>query len=777
MSAMTRKSWRDISTRKVRSLLVVLSIAAGVFGLSSIMSVSDLLIDVLNESYRNSRPAHMIISVEGIPQDTLNALEKRLPNVRTLEGRMLFSTRWKVEDKWELLNVIGVADFNDMKLNVTHKTEGEYPRKDSLLVEQSVKEILPVAIGKEVVIEIPGRDKTFVISGFAHSPGHPSASYIGQSTAYVSLEGAKRLTGREGFNTVLVELEDFKKAEETEKEIRRKFRKMGIEVLAISIQDPDRHPVQEVVRMIFSIIGALGAVSFFLSGFLVINTISAILAEQIPQIGAMKAIGATSRQVMRIYFISVSFYGLLAVLLATPLSAISGYALTSYLAGLANIDMGRFVISLRALLFGLLIGLIVPLASAFFPILSGTRVTIREAISSYGITVSFGQSPIDRLLERIKGLPRPMLLSLRNTFRRKRRALLTITSLTIAGVAFIAVRSTDVSLSQTLEVVLDTYDMDLQIAFPSPVRTERAMKVARRLHGISKTEGWYWARATIEGVEVIMPAPPPETTIYKKRLVSGRWFSSTDKGVVVISQVVAQINQLTVGDVVTVEVGGKEEKWRIVGIVKDYNNSGNVAFVPKYQLLRAMGLGDRSIVLFAQANRESGQYVKDIAERAYEAFSKAGMRVSISTASQIKREALKPFQIIIAFLMTMVVLIAAVGGLGLFGSLTINVMERRREIGVMRSIGATSGTIAQIFLTEGMFLAVISWFIACALSYPVARWFTHLLGEILFGMKFSFPVSGIGVWLIIVLILATISSIGPALQAARMRIREIISYE
>ena len=95
-------------------------------------------------------------------------------------------------------------------------------------------------------------------------------------------------------------------------------------------------------------------------------------------------------------------------------------------------------------------GLLVPLLAALWPVLAGTRITVREAISGYGLGKGrYGKRRIDRLIERVRFLSRPMLLSLRNTFRRKGRLALTLSTLTLAGAMLIAVMSVRESLNNT----------------------------------------------------------------------------------------------------------------------------------------------------------------------------------------------------------------------------------------------------------------------------------------------------------------------------------------
>jgi putative ABC transport system permease protein len=130
-------------------------------------------------------------------------------------------------------------------------------------------------------------------------------------------------------------------------------------------------------------------------------------------------------------------------------------------------------------------------------------------------------------------------------------------------------------------------------------------------------------------------------------------------------------------------------------------------------------------------------------------------------------------------MLVMAVLAAVVGSVGLMSTMSINVVERRREIGVMRAIGATSPAIAGIFVVEGILVGVLSWLMAAPLSYPCAVVFNNLVGDRLFQipLDFQFSIGGLALWLIIVLVLSAVASLWPALGATQVSVRESLAYE
>jgi putative ABC transport system permease protein len=157
------------------------------------------------------------------------------------------------------------------------------------------------------------------------------------------------------------------------------------------------------------------------------------------------------------------------------------------------------------------------------------------------------------------------------------------------------------------------------------------------------------------------------------------------------------------------------------------------------------------------------------------------MRVSVfgtSTTEEEKEYALFQFSTVTQMLLMLATLVAIVGGLGLMGSLSISVVERTREIGVMRAIGARSSTIINMFLLEGLAQGVVSWILSVPIAFVIAQPISRQLGQVMLKMDLDFYYNWIAalIWLGAVIVLAILASLWPARTATKISVRQSLSY-
>jgi putative ABC transport system permease protein len=148
------------------------------------------------------------------------------------------------------------------------------------------------------------------------------------------------------------------------------------------------------------------------------------------------------------------------------------------------------------------------------------------------------------------------------------------------------------------------------------------------------------------------------------------------------------------------------------------------------------------------------------------------------TLQLLSEDVIQQFNIIVYLLLMMAMIIATVGGIALSGVLSINVLERRTEIGILRAIGASNSAIGALFITEGILLGWLSWLISVPLSIPFSQGLNAAVGSSVNAeLSFNYSVTSIWIWLAIITVLGIVASWFPARGAIQVSVRESLSYE
>ena len=788
MGVIWRKAWRDLAHNRLRTALVVLSIAVGVFALGLIFGAKEVIRDCMTEDHRATQPAHVVFWGGPFDQDVVDTVLQE-PGVADADGRIQASIRWKLEGDvdWRDGDVVARADYDAQHMELVDLLEGHWPEDRVLAIERQSSRHFGIAPGTEIILEVGQRERRLPIEGIVRVADVYPPQMGGNGTFYASPEAMAWLSGQDDFNMLGVRLESFSQeaAEEAGETIKDRLERMGLSVSPPYVEDPEVHWAQEMLDTVFLILTILGGLSLALSAFLIINTMNAIVAQQVWQIGVMKAVGATFGRVVRVYLVISVVYGLLSLLLAVPLGVVAAHLVAAWLLDLFNITVGSWRVIPTAVAIQVVLGAVVPLLAALVPVIGGARISPHRAMSNYGLGSGFGRGWLDRLMGRIRRLPRLVLLSLRNTFRRKGRVALTLLTLTLGGVMFIMVMSVRESFGNTLDVLLGDFGFDVLVVFDRPHRVTRLVDATESMPGVTCAEVWDVQGATLnldsgENIDGQLWGVPDNSQMFSPRIVDGRALLPDDDLAILLNNRIAVDEGITVGDTVTLTVDGEELMWTVVGTLININNSQHDNFVPFDTLGREIGNANRGAFVMANSERHDIAAHQKLVRDMRAAYTAHRIKpVFFQSAGELREENRNQFDIIIYLMLAMALLAAMVGSIGLMGTMSINVVERGREIGVMRAIGATSAIVARVFVAEGILIGVLSWLLAALLGYPGALAFSNLVGNQLMEIPFDFrySVGGVVLWLVIVVVLSALASLWPALRATKVSVREALAYE
>jgi putative ABC transport system permease protein len=502
------------------------------------------------------------------------------------------------------------------------------------------------------------------------------------------------------------------------------------------------------------------------------------------------------------YITLIMAFGILALLIAIPAAGQGAYALSSYIASMLRFNLLGYRIVPMAFMIQIVIGLLVPLIAGITPVINGSRITVLRALS--GDVAGDESKPhlhenrinwFDWMLVRLTNLfakrgihfPRPFIISIRNTFRRRGRLMLTLFTLTMGGAIFIAVFNVRVSLHDYMSAIGKYFRADVTVDFDKPYRVREVEQFAMQNPDVVAVEGWQFLSMEIlypdgsiaENVNVF--APPANSRLIEPILVAGRWMQPTDIRKLLLSEkVLDYYPDLQVGDSIQLKVNGRDEVWEVVGLFKFVGQEGVFAYVPLEYASQITNLPNRSSSFRITTVQHDRAFQDVMAEKLDRFFRDKGFEVRKAESGLASLDsALESLDILVTFLLIMAVLTAIVGAMGLTGTMSMNVLERTREIGIMRAIGADDRAIMRTVIAEGFVIGFISFALAILLSVP----FTYLLATIVSLAIFETPIdvvftfTGYGMWLGLVLALSMIGSIIPARNAARLTIREVLAYE
>jgi putative ABC transport system permease protein len=804
-----RKVFHDLIDNKGRTLLVVFSIAVGVFSIGVIAGAHQIISNDMSASYSSNLPANVELRMTNFDEDVLASIHNE-GGVADAEARRVFNIRVRVPgtEKWTTLDMIAFEDFEKNAINLLTPVAGRsFPEKREVLLEQEALQRVEVSQDGLLEFQLPdGSTKTMPVVGIVQDTAAGAGDFLASPYAYITMDTLQYLGQPKLFNRALVIVseggDDIFHIREVGAGLKDKLEKNGNIVIRSRFSQTHEHPLADTVNAILGILMALGILIVFLSSSLIANTLNALLNQHLRHIGVIKLVGGQRQQVFRMYLTLIMAFGILALLIAIPLGGQGAYGLALFIAGEMNFNLLGYRIVPSALVVQILVGILVPLIAGLVPVINGSRITVLRALSG-GLAedqkqakdgaarlswFDWMQVKATRILA-VRGIhiPRPFVISLRNTFRRKSRLALTLFTLTMGGAIFIAVFNVRVTLHDYIGQIGKYFVADVSLDFDRPYRLREIEQMVMNVDGIHHVEGWQFVSGELlnENGEVLeninMFGPPANSELIEPILVAGRWLRADDVRKLAVSEgSLKYFPDLKPGDELNLKIEGREEVWEVIGIFKFVDREGVLAYAPYEYVSQMNDLVNRSYSFRLVTDRHDRPYQDSKAEELDKYFRAQGFKVRVAQAGRASLDtAVESLDTLVVFLLIMAILTAIVGSMGLTGTMGMNVLERTREIGIMRAIGADDRAVMRTVIAEGVVIGMISFVLAVILSIP----FTYLLSTIVSLAVFQSPIEvvftymGYAIWLGLVLVLSVIASILPARNAARLTIREVLAYE
>jgi len=822
LSPRWRKLLGDLRSTRGRLVVMVLALAVGIFGVGTLLNAYTLLTREMSRNYLGTHPASATLELDRVDSALVDAVRQR-PEIAAAEASSMVSARLETTSgQWVPLLLFIVPDFGALSINTFKSVSGAWPPPSgTVLLEREALRLFKLKTGDVVQVQTPhgpqqngpqrngpqqngpqqnGAQQSLTLSGVVHDAGLAPAGQEQMAYGYATPATLERLGEGRTLHLlkVIVKNKPLERGaiERTVSSLAQWLRAGGRTVEQIQIPPPALHPHQTQMTAILTLFLLFSGLALILSAILTATLIGGLLAQQVRQIGVMKAIGARTGQIAHLYLVMVVSLGLLAAALGVPAGVAAGRGFAGIIAELLNFTIYSDEIPAGIVLAQVAIGVLIPVLVALVPILNATRVTVREAISDFGTTRKTGGSDwLEGLLGNIRGLDRTLILAIRNTFRRRGRTLLTLSLLAAAGAMFMTSLNVKAAWADYLAQATQDRHYDLEVKLQTPQPEAPLLETLKTISGVQQVEIWNSTPAAPsrpDGLVVVGTYPdgghgsfalrssPPSSKLVDHTLLSGRWLRPDDTNAVVLNHTAHAIYFPThkVGDFISLSLEGHSKIFKLVGIARERITPASAYTTPQ-AYARALGLPEHSGTVRIVMTAHDAQSIDRVTQSIESTLERTGSRVSQNiSASRLDSALNGHVYILIYALMLMSLLMAVVGTLGLTSAMSTGVTERTREFGIMRTIGGRSGTVLRNVIFEGVFIGLMSWAIAVILALPLSKVVGALLGNLAFRtpLELVFSASAVLIWLLLIVVGAVLASAFPAQRASKLTIRETLAY-
>ena len=782
-----QKVRRDVWLHKARTLLVVLAIATGLAGAGTILNAWALVRRATEEGYHASDPAAATLRTNSIDAALLVRV-RAVPGVRDAQARRTATAAAQVQGGYKTAILFAADSLSTVRIGRLQAEAGVWPPTDgAIVVERSSVAFAQTAVGESLSLAVNTRaPQSLPVIGIARDVGLAPGWMEHVVYGFVTLRTLAQLGLPATLNELQIVVTD---REATQDEVRRVAYAVKAEVVAaghpvfdVDVPVPGEHIHAAQMDSLIYTQGAFGLLALVVAAFLVVNLIAAMLTGQVREIGVMKTLGAQNSDLSRMYLTLALGLGVFASLLSLPVAYAAGREYASLKAELLNFDVRQYAIPAWAIVLQLLIGAFLPVVAAALPVRRGSRISVAVALRDVGLERD--TSGTDPMFTSLGVLPRPTLLSIRNAFRKRQRMVLTLLALASGGSVYLGARNLRTSVIGSLDLLYGSqrYDFSIRISDPqSPARLESAVL---GVAGVTGAEAWASARAAVAradgtlGNSFPISAPPAATRLLVPSELEGRWLTPADTNALVVNRTLLKTEgALRLGHSTKLVIGGATRVWTVVGIV-DVGPAPS-AFSSREALTRVTGDSLASAVVVATDIDGIVSQV-DLIQRVRSELDGLGWRAA---GSQLLAESRRVTQdhlvMVVDFLAAMGWVMIVVGGMGLASTMGLAVLERTREIGVMRAIGVRHGSILTMIQVEGLVVALLSWLVALPLSVPMSVVLGEAFGRVMLKVPLTWIPDSTGVlrWLAVVVSVSVVACAWPSLRATRITIARALAYE
>ena len=790
VSALSRKSITDLSRRRSRTFFAVATLALAVTSIG-LLALPTVMNRSMQAAVASDRLPDLTLYTRPLSLDRSELAKLgALPNVQALAPSSVFGGRMYIGARRAFLYVRGVPDFADQRVNVVHVVSGTAPTNGAVLsdVQNANHALLHVHAGETVrIIGADGAVRRLQVSGTARNlDGGQQVASDDVIMLYATPATVASLSGSPGDSAFAFRLANTSRAavESTITAVRRSLAAVPGFTGFTDLPDvrtagdwPGKSTYQNDAKFFYVII-ALALLSALV---LIANTITTLIAEQTSEIGIMKAVGGRRRQIATVYLRTALLLGALGTVVGVVLGAVVAYLLSRYFGStFYAVDVG-FAIDVPVVLVSALVGLLVPPIAALPAIRRAVRVPLREALQATGSAVG-SQDAGDRLLRRIRFLPRSAQIGLRSVGRRRRRSLSTALVIGLAVGTLLALVGFETGVAKASKVSWGDHGEDVKVTAQGQRYLDaRAERLIRSTPGVAAVEPMFVTGVKLAGTDAKIWAVVP-STMFHYHLVAGRWYTPAENAgrahVAVVERELARTTGTHLGDTIRVQTAAGLASFRVIGLASNQQENGTAVFVPlatMHALLPSRPADANDY--WVRTTSHAHAFIDQTTTRIENTMTAHGYDVGTEVVYVQLANEIAGNRSATTSLTVVGFLIVAISMAGLANALTMSVLERTREIGILRAIGARARDIRHIFATETVALSLAGWLIGIPLGYLLNIFLVWMTNEVLHvEVPLSFPARNVPIALAGTVLLALLITLVPIRRAVKYKAGDALRY-
>jgi putative ABC transport system permease protein len=780
-----RKVWRDAWLHKARTLLVAAAMTIGLIAAGALLDTWALVERVTATTYLASNPVEATLRLDRIDAGLVDAV-RNLPPIAAVRTRRTAIASVQAGASAHRAVLYALDDYDRSDIGRLLPDRGKWPPADvGIIIERSALEFSGATVGEPVQVAIgAGPARSLNVDGIVRdvslAPGWMENLVYG----FVTPATLEKLGAPAGFDELQFRLRDPGADRAAVRRVAREVRELaesrGARVLNVEVPEPGRHVHAAQMDSLMLVQGAFGLLTLLVCALLVVNLVSAMLTGQVREIGIMKSIGSGTVQIARMYFVFALALGVIASAAALPAALAIGRAYAGFKVEMLNFPLAGQAMPGWAIALQLVVGCLIPVVAAAVPVWRGCRLPVADALRDVGIPAA---SVHHRRTIAVEGIGRPLLLSIGNAFRKRGRLIATLLTLAAGGTVYLGAANLRTGVVGSVDRLFVTQHFDFALRFGANVARVGVEKATASIDGIATAETWGGARATrvlgdgTQGDAFAILGVPVPSQMLDGTVDNGRWLHDGDERSLVVGRALLRNDpELGVGAKVTLSIDDQPSTWTVIGTIDA--GPQPVAYATRSGL--AALRDDHAAALVVRTSARGAALQLDAIQRLRTALEQAGIPVTSSQRIEETRRVVEDHLLmVVQFLGAMSWVMIAVGGMSLASTMSLAVLERTREIGVLRAIGARHRDILLLVQAESLVIAVLAWLIALPLSVPVGIALGDAFGRIMFEVPRVWlpPVSGVAAWLALVVVLALIASAWPAARAMRVPAAVALAYE